>query len=73
MHAAAVAGIVEQHRRRSLAGKGAVNAARQAIDPGHHKGVPRLEEVEQDLEFGSAAASRAARLLCPDHVAAGSF
>ena len=32
------------------------NAARQTINPGEHEGVPRLEKVEQDLEFGSAAA-----------------
>src|SRR3954463_15176604 len=49
------------------------NAARQAIDPGHHEGVPRLEEVEQDLELGPAVASRAACLFGPDHVAASGF
>jgi hypothetical protein len=47
------------------------NAACQTIDPGDQKGDSRLEQVEQDLEFGSAAASGAARLLSTDHVAAG--
>jgi hypothetical protein len=31
------------------------------------------EEVEQNLEFGSAAAPRAVRLFRTDHVAAGGF
>jgi hypothetical protein len=41
-----------------------------SIDPGDHKGVSRSEKVELDLAFGSAVASRAARLFSTDHVAA---
>jgi hypothetical protein len=48
-----------------------VETVARTIDPGDHEGVSRAEKVEQDLQFGSSAASCAARLFGPDHLAAG--
>ena len=43
---------------------------RQAVDAGDHERVAGAQEIEQQLQFGAAVATRAAGLLGPDHLAA---
>jgi hypothetical protein len=44
--------------------------SRQAINAGDDKRVTGAQELEQCLEFGAAVATRAARFLGADHLAA---